>query len=191
MVEEWSSDRKSVVPRRAATRDPQINVDAFQFHSAVVVGLRRANPACFTGRHASCLLVSHCNPVPKRDGKKFLANISLTTSNSSLSPLVTRWRNCDSCCRYFYRPACAPCGYLPTTFLDSSSTPSAHAMAFSSTHSHCSALSLMNPPRYQLLVTTLKPKTSKQVLVFSSLFSCTIKRLFKGSGKYPLGGPYS
>ena len=47
-------------------------MDAFQFDSAVVVGLGRASQACFTSPgdtlEASCRSVSHCIPVPNKDG---------------------------------------------------------------------------------------------------------------------------
>ena len=141
IVAEWSFDLKYAVPRRAAIWHPQINVENFQFCSAVVDGL---GPACFTARQASCRLMSQLSPSPKSDGKQFLARTCPAALNSSLSLLVISCRNCHSCWRDFCNPAYAVCRYLLTT-LESSSTMSAHVWAFSWwTHLRCSALLPMN-----------------------------------------------
>jgi hypothetical protein len=104
MIAVWSAKRNSSLPQRAATRFPQITVDAVQLCSAVAVGLGIASPAAFTGSQANSLCVSSTLSTPKRAGRNSCDSLFSISENSLLSPSVTCCKDCHYACKDFCKP---------------------------------------------------------------------------------------
>ena len=102
---EWSAVRNSSWPLSAATRCPVTTKDAKQFSGDVLVGSRRARPACFTGRRVTPLPGVLSTRPWKGAGTKAPQSACYTRTKAYTMLGVTCCKNDHSCWSDFYSPA--------------------------------------------------------------------------------------